>query len=175
MTLAELAVTAAFWGALAACVVLPRTTVRHRSVTLFRAFFPSWRLFEDVGPLPCLFHRSSPSHVEDAWSEWQETLPHRPRGLCALLLDAEGNGRFASGSVVDQLVQSLDEASLDLDAFEGSVPYQLVCALVRERVAELGPKGSRRCQFVVVTEAARSPDDVEECHLLSSVFHLGEP
>lgn len=122
---------------LVATILLPRVDVPGRAVHLFRAFFPSWRFFEDVGGTPRLDYRV---HLETGeLGPWTDALPPVPRGPTALLLNPAGNLRFAGGSLVDQLVadfEVLTDAEVDdapergLAALERMVSFRLVQNLV---------------------------------------------
>lgn len=148
---------------LAATVFLPRTTVRGPAVHLFRAFFPSWRFFEDTGPAPRLMHRLI--GPDGAAGPWLDTLPPVIRGPLALFYNPAGNLRLACGSLVDQLVAelaTLDEAALargDLRALDGLMPYRLVRRLVAERItAATTPAFQLR---LVLDDPRCSPDERE--------------
>ncbi len=128
---------------LLATVLMERVPLPVRSLGLFKALFPSWRFFEDVGPSPRLFHRTIGRDVLDVDTcevPWTDTLPPQPRGPGALFLNARGNLRFTGGSVLDQLVAEIgdlpDAALGTFEAVEGLVAYRLVQRMVVER---LGP------------------------------------
>ncbi|MCK6574147.1 hypothetical protein L6V77_23965 [Myxococcota bacterium] len=154
---------------LAATVFLPRTTVRGPAVHLFRAFFPSWRFFEDTGPAPRLMHRLV--GPDGTTGPWLDTLPPVSRGPLALLYNPAGNLRLAFGSLVDQLVAELatiDEAALargDLRALDALVPYRLVRRLVSERVGSgLAPAPAPALAFqirLVLDDPRCAPDERE--------------
>jgi hypothetical protein len=148
--------------ALAATAFLPRVTVRGQAVHLFRAFFPSWRFFEDVGPAPRLMHRRFEAGPGGAPGPWTDTVPPVPRGPLALLYNPAGNLRLACGSLVDQLVadlDALDEAALargELDALDALVSYRLVRRLVEQRRASEGEDAGAWQFRLVLDEPAQT-------------------
>lgn len=120
---------------LVATVFLPRIDVPGPGVHLFRAFFPSWRFFEDVGAAPRLFYQVSGE------ADWHDALPPVPRGPGALLFNPRGNLRFAGGSLVDQLVADLavtdDDPERARAQMEAAVSFRLVRRLVEARLRAL--------------------------------------
>src|ERR1700749_3247026 len=86
-------------GYFALLVVVSRwksAAVPSRAVQLMRAFFPSWRFFDDIGDEPQLYLRAG---VGAALGEWRPALPRPPRRWRALVLNAEGNLLLACGSL----------------------------------------------------------------------------
>lgn len=126
---------------LVATIFLPRVDVPGRAVHLFRAFFPSWRFFEDVGGTPRLDYRVHLSSGD--LGPWTDALPPVPRGPAAVLVNPAGNLRFACGSLVDQLVADFemltdaevaDASEQGLPALERMVSFRLVQNLLATRL-----------------------------------------
>ncbi len=134
---------------------------------LFRALFPSWRFFEELGRVPKLSFRI----VGSSETEWSECLAPERMGLGALFLNARGNLRMAGNSLVEQLVTDLSEledGATD-EAVTSSVSYELVTRLVRSQVRELGGGGpGKRFQFRVVAAVPGATEREGEEILISS-------
>jgi hypothetical protein len=143
--------------ALLALLALARTApIKSPVVQRLRAFFPSWRFFEDLGDVPVLLGRSGPS--EAGLGPWVPLLPPVRRRWTQLFYNPEGNLALAFGSLVQQLVS--DAADHETGDFATSVSYRLAHELVRR---QLGPV---TCfQWKVVAGA----DDV----LVSPVYAVG--
>ena len=128
--------------------------VKSPAIQRLRAFFPSWKFFDDVGAVPVLLVRAGDR--EDALGPWQPCLGTAPRRWRALFLNAEANLLLAYGSLLTQLVADVEELPDDADVCE-LVSYQLTHHLVRAR----RPPGDLY-QFkvcLVAPGAERGPDD----------------
>jgi hypothetical protein len=146
-----------------------------RGWMLVRALFPSWRFFEELGQVPMLRYRVSDGE-QGGWSEWKAALPPVPRGLGSLFLNARGNLRMASNSLVEQLVSDLaevDDTDEGLRRFEASVSYELVTRLVRARIRALEPDAhAGRFQFKVVVATPGAAEGTGEEILVSSEHRI---
>ncbi len=144
-------------GYLVVLIVVSRLRTRPiKSPTMqaLRAFFPSWKFFDELGDVPVLLHRvgQDPS----AMGPWQPSLPKLRRRAGSLLVNAEGNLWLAYGSVVQQLVIELDElpeadASGSDAAITERTTYQITRELVAFRIRELEAELPPYYQFKVVT------------------------
>ena len=96
----------------------------HRAIILFRAFFPSWKFFDEISPSPHLFFRTS--KLGEDWSDWRET-PRVDRKKNALFLNAEVNLKMSLDSVLERLISEIEEMNEnEIDVLEKSVSFGLV-------------------------------------------------
>lgn len=138
-------------GVLALLVWLPRRTLGSRSWMLFRSLVPAWRFFEQIEPRPALRYRVAPGGED--WREWQEALQPVPRTASSLLINTAGNLHLATESLVEHLVDDLEDASEHGRSEDELVSYRLVCALVEQRVrATFGSSATLRFQFSLAEE-----------------------
>lgn len=99
----------------------------HR-IYLLRSLFPSWKFFEDFGPVPQLWLRTQ---KDQEWSEWRPCLktPHRKWGL--LFHNPELNYQLACGSLLTHFATDLNDfKDSDLSKFKNCITYQLTKNLV---------------------------------------------
>ncbi|HEX4457220.1 MAG TPA: hypothetical protein VIA18_04580 [Polyangia bacterium] len=124
-------------GYFALLVVVSRwksAAVPSRAVQLMRAFFPSWKFFDDIGDEPQLYMRAG---VSAALGEWEPALPRPRRRWRALVLNADGNLLLACGSLVQQLCDELEAADpAHPERVAQSVAYELTRNLVQFRLRE---------------------------------------
>lgn len=110
-------------------------TLGGKKVNLFRAFFPSWKFFEDVGPVPRLFYKVTMQG--QASTDWLPCWHQQQRKISHLFLNAETNYLLTCGSLLNQLVTELEEIDdAQLDSFTQSVSYQLTQRLVQEHIEQ---------------------------------------
>jgi hypothetical protein len=113
-------------------------TVPSRSVQLLRAFFPSWKFFDDIGDVPLLYVRVGAT--AETLGDWETALPRPARRWSALVLNAEGNFLLACGSLLQQLLGELEEADpAHPERVAESVAYELTRNLVCFRLAARAP------------------------------------
>jgi hypothetical protein len=102
---------------------------------LLRPLLPTWRFFEDVGPVAVLCYRTgSTAENLGAWT----TFSGRPltRHFGSLLLNSEGNLRLAEHALVERVLR--DDNVLESKNTD-TVSYQLIKNLVQSQV----PNGFR--------------------------------
>jgi hypothetical protein len=132
-----------------ALVVVSRwrsAAVPSRAVQLLRAFFPSWRFFEDVGDVLTLQLRVGAG--DDTLGPWQPALPRPRRRLGMLLVASEVNFLLAAGSLLQQLHAELADADPDHpERLTAAVPYRLTRDLVRYRLRASGAAPGSRYQW----------------------------
>jgi hypothetical protein len=163
-------------GIVALLFAFPRLRERGlqgRYWMLVRALFPSWRFFEELGHVPKLSFRLATSDGVPSGA-WQDALGHEPRPWAAFLLNARGNLRMASNSLVEQLVTDLAELPGEADAarFEESVSYELATCLVRSRILELkAASPGAKFQFRIVAAVPGRGETEEGEEILVSSFH----
>jgi hypothetical protein len=123
--------------------------VPSRAVQLLRAFFPSWRFFEDVGDVGTLYVRTGSTGAgDDALGSWQPLLPQPRRHLGMLVVASEVNLLLACRSLVQQLQADLEDADeAHPERLTASVSYRLVHDLVRFRLAERAAARGTRFQW----------------------------
>ena len=158
--------------ALAACGALAlagRRAVPGRALVWLRAFFPSWRFFEDLGPAPTLEWRDGPD--EDALGPWRPALAMPPRPLTATVFNPKGNLRFAEHALVEHLLSDLDDVPDDApERVTALVSYRLVERLVMaERASVAGAPPGGCVQFRIVLRAPGLLSDDAEVALVSAV------
>jgi hypothetical protein len=130
--------------------------VRFPAIQRLRAFFPSWKFFDDVGVAPRLYVRTGPG--EDDLGDWQPCLPPVPRRAAALLVDAETTLWLAYGSLLAQLVDDVESMAPSGDV-EALATYQMTLALVR-RCAQAAPGQHLQWKLCLCEPgAAPGPDD----------------
>jgi len=144
-------------------------SVRGRALVWLRAFFPSWRFFEDLGPAPTLEWRDGPS--EDTLGPWRVALTMPPRPLSAVVFNPAGNLRFAEHALVEHLLSDLDDLQEDHpEQVTSLVSYRLVVRLVlAERAACTAVRQGGWVQFRVVLRAPGAAADDAEIALVSAV------
>lgn len=114
--------------------------VPSRAVQLMRAFFPSWKFFDDIGDEPQLWLRAGAATL----GEWEPALPRPPRRWRALVLNADGNLLLACGSLVQQLCDELEAADpAHPEQLTTTVAYELTRNLVQYRLRERAQPATR--------------------------------
>lgn len=170
MTATLLLAYVAILGALAWTRSIPiRSVIAQR----LRAFFPSWRFFEDVEDVPTLLYRRA--SLGGLWGPWKPCLSRPRRRISAILLNPEGNLALAYGSLIQQLLVDLPEHPQDADAVEQSVPYAVVHALVVRTLHSEGLSPGTRYQFKITASPAGSGLESGEDVLLSPVYTAEVP
>ncbi|MBC7692030.1 MAG: hypothetical protein H7222_09685 [Methylotenera sp.] len=130
-----------------------KAQVPGKTIHLLRAFFPSWRFFEDFGEVPALQIRMV---ISGEFGPWEQALPKTRRSPTTLLLHAQGNFLLAAGSLLQQFLSDLEDHQ-DLQArglangeISELVTYQLVQDLALDQFRRSHPK-ARHCQFKLCT------------------------
>jgi hypothetical protein len=141
---------AVYFVAVAVFSLSRRTQLRSRALFLFRAFFPSWRFFEDLGDAPTVFFRLCLENGEPG--DWQPCLGKIPRRWYHLFFNPDGNRLLACSSAVQLLLADIEEADeTDPGALENTVSYRVIQDLVRYRIHQVMPETpSVRFQFKVL-------------------------
>lgn len=180
------------WLAIRLISKLRVTPVPGKAVFLFRAFFPSWRFFDDLADVPQLEFRWS--RVGEELGPWILAFEKPQFKFSSLLLNPGGNFVLANQSLLSQLLSDLsdlqggDGAMLSSDRAQEKIEeltsYRLVKSQVQYQVLrgarELQPKGvqvhyqfrlqTRRIEFnsesatqVLWEEVLISPVGVSTC------------
>ena len=125
-----------YFGFLALGLVWRSRTVRGPWFFLFRAFFPNWQFYHQVGPVPHLYVRHQTPGA--AWSDWWWVYPRRPRSVWNLFHNPWGNLALAEQNLVDHLSSDIKDLGEGQDA-SGLVTYQLVCRLAAQALRRQHP------------------------------------
>lgn len=111
--------------------------LQRRFFSLFRVLFPSWRFFEDVGPVSRLYYRYQLSNGK--LSDWMETPKFPQKKWHNLFFNPEGNLFLASHSLIDQAISDVNERSPnDKSDFSETVSYRLLRNLVEVDMIQSG-------------------------------------
>jgi hypothetical protein len=102
--------------------------VKSAAVQRLRAFFPSWKFFDDVGVVQVLMVRVG--RDENDLGEWTHCLHRVRRRWYAPVVNPEATLHLAYGSLLQQLVAEVEEMPVPYDV-ESAVSYQLTHHLVR--------------------------------------------
>lgn len=134
---------------------------------LLRAFFPSWRFFDDVGPELRLEVRFGDN--EERFGLWQNALPPIARSMTNLPVNPRGNFLHACHNLLNHLNGDIQE-SANLQTVPELATYKLVRNLARFQVSErIDPP----FQFQFRLSALLSGHDGEQI-LLSPVYGSDE-
>ncbi|MEY4675862.1 MAG: hypothetical protein RLZZ470_369 [Pseudomonadota bacterium] len=115
-----------YFAWLALGLIWQTRTVKGPWFFLFRAFFPNWQFYHQVGPVPHLYVRYQTHST--AWSDWQWVYPRRERSFWHVFHNPWGNRALAEQNLVDHLSSDIKDLGEGQDA-SGLVTYQLVCRL----------------------------------------------
>ena len=126
-----------YFAWLALGLVWQSKTVRGPWFFLFRAFFPNWQFYHQVGPVPHLYVRHQTAN--QAWSDWQWIYPQRERRFWRVFHNPEGNRALAEQNLVDHLSSDIKDLGEGQDASR-LVSYQLVCRLAATALRRLHPE-----------------------------------
>lgn len=113
-----------FVAALITATLFRTREIRSPVVQLFRAFFPNWKFFEDLGTLPVLSWRCGKD--ETSLGPWR-SVPRLKPNASRFLFNPEGNLRLALGSLLQHLeadLHSTDDAHPE--TLEQTISYRLV-------------------------------------------------
>ena len=126
-----------YFAWLALGLVWQSRTVRGPWFFLFRAFFPNWQFYHQVGPVPHLYVRYQ-THNQ-AWSDWHWVYPRRQRRFWNLFHNPWGNRALAEQNLVDHLSSDVKDFGEGQDA-SPLVTYKLVCRLASTALRRLHPE-----------------------------------
>lgn len=133
-------------------------------IFLLRAFFPSWKFFDQVGSRILLEVRTIES--ERDWSGWVPVLPPISRGLGNLFFNPQGNVLHAAHTLVQNLsFEVLTQDETRPETTLNLTNYKLVKNLVEFhlRATQLS-SFSKNYQFRVLVNG--------ECLLISPTYRL---
>ena len=102
-------------------------------VQRLRAFFPSWRFFDDLGDAPILWVRIDLGDTQqnDGFGQWQPCLATAKRNWFTWLWNPQGNLRLAYDSLLMHLLTDIQEGPARLSE---CVSYQLTQQLVAHQL-----------------------------------------
>ena len=119
---------------------------------LLRAFFPSWKFFDDPGSLPEL------SFQLDGQSDWTKISRQTRWQWSHFFINPAGNWNHALGSLIDQLLnEALKSSPEDLSQ---NTAYRLVQNWVRQQIIQNSFEAQGRQFQFKISIALPSPDDV---------------
>ncbi|MEW6056675.1 MAG: hypothetical protein AB1540_08675 [Bdellovibrionota bacterium] len=153
--------------------LLKRVHLPGRMINLLRAFFPSWRFFEDLGEVPVLFYRFR--RKDQSLGDWKDMNAEKPRrSWLSLALNAQGNLLLAYQSLLQHVMSELAEIKDGQeDEFEHSVSYTLVKNLVRSKVLNEATLGTEmRYQFKISAILPGLPHEHGEELLCSPEYEI---
>lgn len=125
-----------YFGILTLGLVWRSRTVRGPWFFLFRAFFPNWQFYHQVGPVPHLYVRHQTAG--QAWSDWLWVYPRRARSIWNVFHNPWGNIALAEQNLVDHLSSDIKDLGEGQDA-SSLVSYRLVCRLAAEALRRQHP------------------------------------
>ena len=126
-----------YFAWLALGLIWQTRTVKGPWFFLFRAFFPNWQFYHQVGPVPHLYVRHQAPGAD--WSDWLWVYPRRPRSVWNLFHNPWGNLALAEQNLVDHLSSDIKDLGEGQDASR-LVSYQLVCRLAATALRRLHPE-----------------------------------
>jgi len=94
---------------------------------LFRSLIPSWKLFDVAGELPVLEARVSLTSAPEA--PWWPVLSVPSRGFFSLFLNPHGNLRLAQLTLLERLLDEVQELGPDGAGVEAGTSYRITRAL----------------------------------------------
>jgi hypothetical protein len=158
---------------------LNRSHFPSQALLLIRVFFPSWKLFDQIGHVSQLYYRVCSDEISD-FEEWKPSVihsyshsrmnshMHTQRKFSDLFLNSHGNLQLAYQSLVDRLVSDTQ------DLYESpphvlleTVSYRLVQNRIQKEILNTqdGRKNSVRFQFKIVID--------QEDFLVSPIHETG--
>lgn len=142
-----------------------------KRIQLFKAFFPSWRFFEDIGTSPRLLLRWMPEGQSE-WSAWIEAMPALQRRR--FFVNAEGNLAHAYGSLLQTLIaEAAETPEAEEHLFEDSLTYRMVRAWTKQCIRRIDSENrASRYQFKVIGVASENPDAPSEDLILSPPYEV---
>ncbi|MFZ9596031.1 MAG: hypothetical protein ACO3A2_08135 [Bdellovibrionia bacterium] len=153
----------------------PRREAPGRLLYFLRAFFPNWRFFEDLGELPQLEFRVNLGQPD--WGPWTPVFSKLTIRPWQVILNPEGNWRYAQNSLLQQAVSELEMLGESAEStqreFSRSTSYRLIQRLVEQHIrrthtANLGLQYEFRLQVQDVSQAHGLTQDL----LLSATHRL---
>jgi hypothetical protein len=151
--------------------VMKTFSIPGKTIHLLRAFFPSWKLFEDSGQVPILFYRVSA--IDENFHGWEVCLEKPPRQFRGLFLNAQGNYLLACQSLLQQLISDLQEhEDQNAETFEQTVSYRLTRNLALHEILKHHPAEGIRYQFKLSTAVSTLPNTTVDDILISPVYEV---
>lgn len=101
---------------------------------LLRVFFPSWRFFDTVQPIPKIQYRISEDG--NTYSDWMDfELVRTPRKLKHLLHNPDENLRIALQIQFEQLLNDIAESKeTEAKNFESLTSYKIVSTAIKTQI-----------------------------------------
>ena len=159
-------------------MTLVGTTLMNNSyLKLLRVFFPSWRFFEAVTPIPKISYRLI--QANQFKPEWQDLPVHsKPRLWRQLWHNPQGNLYLHYQSRVEQLINDIATRSEEQSARDvtQSGSYQIIRSYIEEELQQYHPEGFQDFEFKIgVLEFSQIGQNGEPRSMDSVIFQIGEP
>lgn len=119
-----------FWAMKRIFELIPK-----KDLKLLRIFFPSWRFFEGLTPIPKIFYRTSQNG--NSYSEWLPLPQKKPhRNIRTLFHNPEENLNLTYQGQIEQLVNDIAELPTNDSTLliESLTSYEIVYAYIKEQV-----------------------------------------
>lgn len=156
-----------FLTAIIALSMIKTAAVPGRTLSLFRALFPSWRFFEDTTEVPVLFYRVAASN--EKFGQWRPGLKKPNRHWYSIFLNPEGNLFLAYVGLLEQLLHDAAEIPPEqAERLADSVSYQLTKNLVLQQILETHRSENLRFQFKICSLLQGASEDKLEDALISA-------
>lgn len=120
-----------------------------KSTSLLKCFFPNWRFFEFLRPIPILYVRYG--RTEASLSDWQRVVPQRTRDLESFIVNPMGNYQLALNTMVENF-SALAMSEITPQLLVQSTDYTIVEAMSLEFLKLNSPE-SLIFQFKVQIES----------------------
>lgn len=124
----------------------PRS-ISNKYVHFLRAFVPSWKFFEDIGPVPQLFFRIKTG--PDQFGPWQNSIGPWSRHWWHFFINPKTNELLAAQSLFQHAATAAQEALErgEPESLAANTAYQLLQGWARRCAKEAYPSLALPAQF----------------------------
>lgn len=141
-------------------------TIKNKTLSLFRAFFPSWIFFNRFAYSPQLKYRYA--LVNKKMGEWITVQKPERRQWTSFLLNADGNYFLACHSLLEELLNEAHDLSDNNSiSLSETVPYKLICHWIRLQILEAAIATPHSFQFKISVKMGATSQNQEEDALVS--------
>lgn len=124
--------------------------------SLLKCFFPNWRFFEYLRPIPILYVRYQVN--ENQYSPWERVVPQRIRKLSSLFFNANGNYVLALYTAIENFTAISMETAETADPMK-SEEYKVINSLIQDFLRHRNIY-SGKYQFKIQAETLKESEDV---------------
>lgn len=124
--------------------------------SLLKCFFPNWRFFEHLRPIPILYVRYQVN--ESPYSPWERVIPQRIRKLNSLFFNANGNYVLALFTAIENFTAICMETDENSDPMK-SEEYKVINSLIQDFLKHKKIT-SGNYQFKILAETLKESEDV---------------